>query len=53
MSNKIFAVVTIAVALALAAVTQLIPNDYFFTAAYTVLLFVILATAWITKRSTV
>src|SRR5260370_24525176 len=46
MSNKVFAVVALAVALALAAVTQLIPNEYFFTAAYTVLLFVILATAW-------
>src|SRR5438046_1678263 len=46
MSNKVFAAVALAVALALAAVTQLIPNDYFFTAAYTVLLFVILATAW-------
>ncbi|TMH78212.1 MAG: branched-chain amino acid ABC transporter permease, partial [Betaproteobacteria bacterium] len=46
MSNKVFAAVAFAVALALAAVTQLIPNDYFFTAAYTVLLFVILATAW-------
>src|SRR5258706_1343878 len=46
MSNKVFAVVTFSVAIALAAVTQLIPNDYFFTAAYTVLLFVILATAW-------
>ncbi len=46
MSNKVFAAVTLAVALALAAVTQLVPNEYFFTAAYTVLLFVILATAW-------
>jgi len=46
MSNKIFAVVTLTVAIALAAVTQLIPNEYFFSAAYTVLLFVILATAW-------
>jgi len=46
MSNKVFAAVALAAALALAAVTQLIPNDYFFTAAYTVLLFVILATAW-------
>ncbi len=46
MSNRIFAVVTLSVALALAAVTQLIPNEYFFSAAYTVLLFVILATAW-------
>ena len=33
MSNKVFAAVAFAVALALAAVTQLIPNDYFFTAA--------------------
>src|SRR5947207_4186660 len=46
MSNKIFAAVTIAVALVLAAVTQLIPNEYFFSAAYTVLQFIILATAW-------
>src|SRR5437879_3809520 len=46
MSNRIFAVVTLTVAIALAAVTQLIPNDYFFSAAYTVLLFVILAQAW-------
>src|SRR5207244_9629080 len=46
MSNRIFAVVTFTVAIALAAVTQLIPNEYFFSAAYTVLLFVILATAW-------
>ncbi len=46
MSNKTFTVVALAIALALAAVTQLIPNEYFFTAAYTVLLFVILATAW-------
>ena len=46
MNNKIFAVVTFTVAIALAAVTQLVPNEYFFSAAYTVLLFVILATAW-------
>src|SRR5258705_10381006 len=46
MSNRIFAVVTLAVAIALAAVTQLIPNEFFFSAAYTVLLYVILATAW-------
>ena len=46
MSNKVFAVVTLAVGLALAVLTQLIPNEYFFSAAYTVLLFVILATAW-------
>jgi len=46
MSNRVFAVVAFAFALAFAAVTQLVPNEYFFTAAYTVLQFVILATAW-------
>jgi len=46
MSNRAFALVALAVALALAAASQLIRNDYFFTAGYTVLLFVILATAW-------
>ncbi len=46
MSNKVFAAVAFVVALALAAASQLITNEYFFTAGYTVLLFVILATAW-------
>jgi len=46
MSNRVFAIVAFAFALAFAAVSQLIPNEYFFTAAYTVLQFVILATAW-------
>jgi branched-chain amino acid transport system permease protein len=46
MSNPVFAVVAFAFALAFAAASQLIPNEYFFTAAYTVLQFVILATAW-------
>jgi branched-chain amino acid transport system permease protein len=46
MSNRVFAVVAFAVAIAFAAASQLIPNEYFFTAAYTVLQFVILATAW-------
>jgi branched-chain amino acid transport system permease protein len=46
MSNKVFAVVAAAIAIAFAGVTQLIANDYYFTAAYTVLQFVILATAW-------
>jgi len=46
MSNRVFAVVAFAFAVAFAAVSQLIPNEYFFTAAYTVLQFVILATAW-------
>jgi len=46
MSNRVFAVVAFAFAIAFAAVSQLIPNEYFFTAAYIVLQFVILATAW-------
>jgi branched-chain amino acid transport system permease protein len=46
MSNKVFAVVAAAIAIAFAGATQLIANDYYFTAAYTVLQFVILATAW-------
>jgi branched-chain amino acid transport system permease protein len=46
MSNRLFAAVAFAVAIAFAAASQLIPNEYYFTAAYTVLQFVILATAW-------
>ncbi|MBI3374558.1 MAG: branched-chain amino acid ABC transporter permease [Betaproteobacteria bacterium] len=46
MTNRVFAAVAFAVAIAFAAVTQLISNEYYFTAAYTVLQFVILATAW-------
>jgi branched-chain amino acid transport system permease protein len=46
MSNRLFAIVAFAVAVAFAAASQLIPNEYYFTAAYTVLQFVILATAW-------
>ena len=46
MSNRAFALVALAVALALAAASQLITNEYFFTAGYTVLLFAVLATAW-------
>jgi branched-chain amino acid transport system permease protein len=46
MSNGKFAVVAIVVAIAFAAASQLVPNEYFFTAAYVVLQFVILATAW-------
>src|SRR5690349_4952487 len=46
MSNSVFAAVAFAVAIAVAAASQLIPNEYFFTAAYVVLQFVILATAW-------
>ena len=46
MSNRVFAAVTFAIALAIAAGSQLIANEFFFSAAYTVLLYVILATAW-------
>jgi branched-chain amino acid transport system permease protein len=46
MSNRVFAACAFAIALAIAAGSQFIPNEYFFSAAYTVLLFVILATAW-------
>jgi len=46
MTNRTFAVVVFAIALAIAGASQLIPNDYYFSAAYTVLQFVILATAW-------
>ncbi|MBI2752638.1 MAG: branched-chain amino acid ABC transporter permease [Betaproteobacteria bacterium] len=46
MSNRAFAAVAFAIALAVAGASQLIANEYFFTAAYTVLQFVILATAW-------
>jgi branched-chain amino acid transport system permease protein len=46
MSNRVFAIVVFAIALAIATGSQFIPNEYFFSAAYTVLLFVILATAW-------
>ena len=46
MTNRMFATVAFASALVLAGATQLIANDYFFSAAYTVLQFIILATAW-------
>jgi branched-chain amino acid transport system permease protein len=46
MSNRVFTLVALAVAVAFAAASQPITNDYFFTAAYIVLQFVILATAW-------
>ena len=46
MSNRVFTLVALAVAIAFAAASQLITNDYFFTAGYIVLQFVILATAW-------
>jgi branched-chain amino acid transport system permease protein len=46
MSNRAFAAVAFAVAAALVAAGSLVSNDYYFSAAYTVLQFVILATAW-------
>jgi branched-chain amino acid transport system permease protein len=46
MSNRTFALAAFAVAIAIASLSQLIANEYFFSAMYTVLLFVILATAW-------
>jgi branched-chain amino acid transport system permease protein len=46
MSNRTFAGVAFALALGLIAASQLVTNDYYFSAAYTVLQFVILATAW-------
>jgi len=46
MSNRAFAAIAFAVALAVIAASRLASNDYFFSAAYTVLQFIILATAW-------
>jgi branched-chain amino acid transport system permease protein len=46
MSNRTFAMVAFVVAGALIGASLLIENAYFFTAAYAVLVFVILATAW-------
>ena len=46
MSNRVFALLAALVALGIVSATPLIGNDYFFSAAYTVLQFVILATAW-------
>jgi branched-chain amino acid transport system permease protein len=46
MSNRVFALVAFGFAIAFAAASQLVPNEYFFTAAYIVLQFVILSTAW-------
>jgi branched-chain amino acid transport system permease protein len=46
MSNRIFAAVTFAIALAVVVASRLVSSDYFFSAAYTVLQFIVLATAW-------
>jgi branched-chain amino acid transport system permease protein len=45
-SNRVFAAAAFGAALAIAAACQLVPNEFFFTAGYTVLLYVVLATAW-------
>ena len=46
MSNRTFAAVALVLALALIAASSLVTNDYYFSATYTVLQFIILATAW-------
>ena len=46
MSNRTFAALVYAVALMLIAATLLVKNEFYFQAAYTVLQFVVLATAW-------
>ncbi len=46
MSNRTFAVAALAIAVTIAGASQFIGNEYFFSAAYTVLQFIILATAW-------
>ena len=46
MRNRTFAVIAFAIALVLIALTRVIANDYFFSAVYTVLQFIVLATAW-------
>jgi branched-chain amino acid transport system permease protein len=46
MSNRSFAAAAFAIAVVIVAASRFISNDYFFSAAYTVLQFVILATAW-------
>src|SRR5215208_7107399 len=46
MQSRTFILVTIAVSAAVFAVAQLVSNNYLFFAGYTVLQFVVLATAW-------
>ena len=46
MNNWLFAFICALAAAALIALNPVLTNDYFFSAAYTVLLFVILSTAW-------
>jgi branched-chain amino acid transport system permease protein len=46
MTNRTFAAVALALALVIVGASQFVGSEYFFSAAYTVLQFVILATAW-------
>ncbi len=46
MRNRTFAAIALAVAIALMVASRLVANDYFLSAAYTVLQFIVLATAW-------
>jgi branched-chain amino acid transport system permease protein len=46
MSNPRFALAALVLAMVLIAASRLVTNDYYFSAAYTVLQFVVLATAW-------
>ncbi len=46
MSNRVFIAAALTIALVVIAASRLIPNDYVFSAAYTVLQFIVLATAW-------
>lgn len=46
MSHRLFALAALVAAAAIIGASTLVTNDYYFSAAYTVLQFVILATAW-------
>jgi branched-chain amino acid transport system permease protein len=46
MTNRAFAAITFAIAIAVMAASRWVANDYFLSAAYTVLQFIVLATAW-------
>jgi branched-chain amino acid transport system permease protein len=46
MTNRVFAAVALTLAIVVIGASQFVGSEYFFSAAYTVLQFVILATAW-------
>ncbi|HTS23701.1 MAG TPA: branched-chain amino acid ABC transporter permease [Casimicrobiaceae bacterium] len=46
MRTRTFAAITFAIAIAVMAASRWVANDYFLSAAYTVLQFIVLATAW-------